>query len=386
MSLQTLIRATSQAGYRPLLVCPPGQLAERLRADCAVFALPLPWLERSRNPLRVLRLAVGWTLASFRLFQLLRHVQPDIVHANAGVSALLSCAACALAKRPLIWHQRDIVPYRLVNRIVLGFCSRMATMILATSGAVRHSLEALGISPDCIRVFYPSVKAELLQPGPSREEARAQLGISEDAAVITVVGRLVARKAQNVLLEALPYMDAVSRVCVLLVGGTPSYPGAEQEHGAYLSHLHDLADRPPLRGRVRFMGQRDDISTILAASDIFVMPSYNEPLGIVMLEACAARVPVVAAASGGPLEVIEDEVDGLLVPPGDAEALAGACNRLLSDGELRDRLVTAARRKVETQFSDVTVPARLVAAYTNVLRWSEQGGCGSVGADAGQEA
>lgn len=373
VSLQTLIWATTEAGYHPILLCPPGPLAERLGRTCEVITLPLPWLERSRNPLHLLRLVTSWMMATYRLVAIMRRRRPDIVHANAGVSALLACIACAIARRPLVWHQRDIVPPRLVNRVVLGVCARLSTMILATSGSAARSLQALGIPTDRMRVFYPCVKAEIMLATPDRATSRSQLEIPQDAVVITVVGRLVARKAQDVFLEALPHLDALDNLCALLVGSEPAYPGSHTEQAAYLHRLHDLAGAPELRGHVRFLGQRSDVSTILAATDVFVMPSYNEPLGIVMLEAFAARVPVIAAATGGPLEVIDPGVDGMLVPPGDPTALADACNRLLADPALRARLAGAARAKVESEFSELSVPDRLVRVYADVLCWAHRG-------------
>lgn len=374
VSLHLLIRCTNKIGFDPVLVGPPGSLAERLANDCVVIPLPLPWLQRSRTPVHVIQMMVGWIIATLRLVGIFRRMRPEIVHANAGVSALISCVACAFTACPLIWHQRDIVPPRLINRIVLGACSRLSTMILATSGSVAQSLEALGISRDKIRVFYPSVNAEILRASPPRRPSRAELGIADETVVITVIGRLVVRKAQDVFLESVRQLaERGVDVCALLVGAAPPDSGVTEDNMYYLERLHDLADSPALRGRVHFMGQRDDVSRILSASDILVMPSYNEPLGIVMLEGFAARVPVVAVAAGGPLEVIDNGVDGLLVPPGDAEALAEAYTTLLSDPELRARVVASARRKVEQEFSELIVPDRLAATYSDVLRWKRQG-------------
>jgi glycosyltransferase involved in cell wall biosynthesis len=386
VSLQTLIRAVREAGYRPFLVCPPGTLAERLRAHCEIITVPMPWLERSQNPGHQISMMAGWVASTYRLTRILQQVQPDIVHANSGVSALISGVACALARRPLIWHQHDVVPPRPINRIVLGVVSRLCSTILATSSAVARSLEALGIAPERIRVFYPSVRAEILRDGPPRDRARAELGISSDAAVITVIGRLVARKGQDVVLAALPHLNAAANLCVLLVGAAQATPTGEPEEVAYLDRLHRLAERPALAGHVRFLGHRDDIGTILAVSDLFVMPSHNEPLGIVILEAFAARVPVIAARAGGPLEVIEDGVDGMLVPPGDPVALAEACNRFCADAALRARLAEAARSKVEAEFNEVSVITRLADIYADVLRLGQQEHREAMASGEGQRA
>jgi glycosyltransferase involved in cell wall biosynthesis len=119
---------------------------------------------------------------------------------------------------------------------------------------------------------------------------------------------------------------------------------------------------------VHFLGHRDDVPEILAALDVLVhVPSAPEPFGRVVAEAMAVGKPVVAARAGGLPEIVEHEVTGLLVPPGDPSACAAAVLRLLADPALRARLGTAGRRRAEERFDPAAHAERVVAAYREVL-------------------
>jgi glycosyltransferase involved in cell wall biosynthesis len=131
--------------------------------------------------------------------------------------------------------------------------------------------------------------------------------------------------------------------------------------------LEALAARLGIADRVRFLGTRDDIPDLLAACDVFALPSLYEGSSLAVLEAMAARRAVIASAIGGTDELIEDGRDGLLVPPGDPEALAAALARLLNDAELRARLAANARERVEREFSRERMAARVGAAYEELL-------------------
>jgi len=135
----------------------------------------------------------------------------------------------------------------------------------------------------------------------------------------------------------------------------------------YEDELRRLADCSELRGRVTFLGFQSDIRPILAAADVLVVPSYEEPFGIVILEAMAVGTPVVAVAAGGPLDVIEDGKTGLLVPAGDISALARAIERLSNDTLLRNAMVAAASRHVRIEFSFDSLSTHLQSFYVGLL-------------------
>jgi glycosyltransferase involved in cell wall biosynthesis len=163
------------------------------------------------------------------------------------------------------------------------------------------------------------------------------------------LGRLHENKAFDVLLHAVAQVPDLA----LWIAG----------EGPLRQDLVDLTQRLGLGGRVRFLGWRDDVAALFAAADLFVCPSRHEPLGNVVIESWAHGIPVLAAASQGPLQLIEDGTDGLLVPVDDAAAMAGALTRLVADDGLRHSLGAAGRVAYEQRFTEQAV----VGAYLEFL-------------------
>ncbi|HWF24465.1 MAG TPA: glycosyltransferase, partial [Solirubrobacteraceae bacterium] len=185
-----------------------------------------------------------------------------------------------------------------------------------------------------------------------REAARAALGLTGDAPVIAVLGRISGWKGQDVLIRALAEPELTARATVGLIAGA-AWPGAEERASA----VCDLARTLGVEDRVRFTGFRDDVENVYGAADIVAVPSTApDPLPGAAIEAAAAGCVVVASAHGGLPEIISDRRTGRLVPPGDASALARAAAELLDDPGARARLGAAAAADVGERFA----PARLL--------------------------
>jgi glycosyltransferase involved in cell wall biosynthesis len=178
---------------------------------------------------------------------------------------------------------------------------------------------------------------------------RAALGTPEDAPLALALGRLHVNKAFDVLLNALAKLPRLH----LWLAGEGELRGALEQQAARLG----------LGARLRLLGWRDDVAALLAAADFLVCPSRHEPLGNVIIEAWAAGVPVVAAASEGPAALIADGTSGLLVPADDAAALAHAMERVMTDAALRTHLAAGGRAAHEAEFGE----ARVVALYRDFL-------------------
>ncbi len=183
---------------------------------------------------------------------------------------------------------------------------------------------------------------------------RAQFDTPAGAPLIVALGRLHANKAFDVLLRAL---ERVPDAFLWIAG-----------EGPLRSELEALAARLGIAARVRFLGWRDDVAALYAAGDLFVCPSRHEPLGNVVIEAWAAERPVVACASQGPAQLIADGIDGVLVPVDDAEALAAAIGRLLTEPDGARTLAAAGRRAFEDRFTEAAVVARYLEFLARVKR------------------
>lgn len=193
---------------------------------------------------------------------------------------------------------------------------------------------------------------------------RRELGIDADTLLVACVARLQRWKGQSLFLRAASAVHSVlPKAHFLVVGGTlfglePDYAMQLQEEAARLLPI----------GSVHFLGHRDDLPEILADVDVLVhCPVTPEPFGFVILEAMAMQVPVVATRGGGPEEIVRDDETGLLVSPGESDALAAAVLRSLRNSAQRQLMGLAARRRAEELFSIEAMVRRMEESYRRVL-------------------
>jgi glycosyltransferase involved in cell wall biosynthesis len=209
-------------------------------------------------------------------------------------------------------------------------------LVLANSRWTQSHLPSLlpGVPSE---VVYPPVTDRTpADRAAVRQAVRAELGTAGDAVVIVQASRLEAWKGHEVLLRALARLADLPGWECWIAGGAQR-PEEEQ----YLTGLRDQAGRSGLAARVRFLGQRADVPQLLAAADIHCQPNAGpEPFGIAFVEALYAGLPVVTAAHGGALEVV-DPTCGILLPPGDDGALATELRRLVRDADARRALGAA---------------------------------------------
>lgn len=196
--------------------------------------------------------------------------------------------------------------------------------------------------------------------------ARDKLDTPDSVPLVFALGRLHKNKAFDVLLRAIAETPATEAgdVHLWLAGDGPQR-----------GELEGLAARLGLGARVRLLGWQDDPAPFFAAADIFVIPSRHEPLGNVMLEAWMHRLPVIAAASQGPRQVIEEGVNGLLVPLDDPPALAAAIAGLVSNPKKSAALAREGRRSYERDYTEAAGVARHLALFEAVLEDAKRDGC-----------
>ena len=264
----------------------------------------------------------------------------DLLYANSPKSFLVASLAGALARRPVVWHLRDILGqghFSAANvRAVIAAANWRAARVVANSRATADAFVAAGGDPSLVTVVHNGV-----DPAPFDELApdtcrvvRAEFGIAADAFVVGCFSRLHPWKGQSVLLDA---MERLPGVHVLIAGGA-LFSG----EAPYEAELRARAALASYAGRVHVLGARDDVPRLLAACDVVVHPSVlAEPFGRVLVEAMLAGRPVVATSTGGVPEVVTDGETGVLVPPGDASALGEALHALRRDAA---RAAALARR------------------------------------------
>ncbi len=290
--------------------------------------------------------------------RIIRQHDVHLIHAAGMKGILIGRAAARSCRRPVIAHLHDRNdPGPLLawlHRRTAGSTSR----VLAISDAVAEfGRTRLGLPADWIETLYNGIDLDAFaDPDPDgRRRVRDQLGLPMDAPVVAAIGRLTREKGQDILLRAWPRLvEARPDTRLLVVGDGPERPACEA-----------LAASLGIQGSVRFLGSRDDVPDLLAAADVVAIPSREEGLSYVALEAMAAGVPVAAFATGGLREVLADDQTGRLAPAEDGAALVDAVRSLVEDPLLARRLVHAARDAVRAYSIDLHV-ARLVAIYRDV--------------------
>jgi glycosyltransferase involved in cell wall biosynthesis len=185
---------------------------------------------------------------------------------------------------------------------------------------------------------------------------RAAYDIDKGDIVVATTARIVQEKGFPYLAEAIGKMSVRRNLWFVIVG-----------EGNYLAQMKMKVRGFPNHDRVLFLGYRSDVLQILSDTDIFVMPSLHETLGISLIEAGYMGIPSVASKVGGILEVIEDQVSGILVSPADSEALAAAITYLADHPEIRSAMGKEAKRIVEEKFDPSTISRQIDALYKDML-------------------
>lgn len=286
--------------------------------------------------------------AVVRLARLLRSRRVDLIHAHGQDAAILAAAAVRLRKTPLVITRHVLeepgADWRQRARACLTLRAfQRAEVPVAVSRAAAGELSRLAHLPmDGIRVLYNGVDTAAYER-PARAPARAALcgalGLSRCARLVLLPAVLRAGKGHEVLLEALPLLrERVPGLRVLLAGTGELEPDLRQR-------AEQDADL------VRFLGHRTDMPELMAACDLVILPSRAEALPTVLMEAAAAGRPVVATPVGGVPEIVEHGRTGLLVPPGDPAALAGAISLLMRDHRRARDFGTRARSVARARFS-----------------------------------
>ncbi len=321
----------------------PGPLAEELSTAGIVTSVV---------PAGRLRQVAATTHAVRALARHIREVRPDVVLGWSPKMHLYVAPAAALARfrRPVIWWQHGVPDDNWLDRLA----TRLPARAVGCSSHASASAQA---------ELSPSRETFVVHPGiePTVDEtARPEI---DRKPCIGIVGRLQPWKGQDRFLHALAILRSAGRDVQGLVVGGDAYGLS----ASYAASLQTLAKELGLGGDVTFTGQVPVVTPFLDRMDVLVNASIDEPFGIVLLEAMAAGVPVVAVDSAGPREIVEHDRSGVLVPSAEPRALADGCARLLDDDELRSRLAAAARRQVAERFTTDVMAATFAARMRKLV-------------------
>jgi glycosyltransferase involved in cell wall biosynthesis len=287
--------------------------------------------------------------------QLIHSERPDLVHLHSrrgadiwgGIAARLTGTPCVLSRRVDNPEARWQVAFKY----------RLFDHVITISEGIRRVLLEEGLAPSRVSCVRSAVDAAPYLAPVDRAAFLREFRLPSNAIVIGMVAQLIPRKGHRYLLDAVDVLHRdYPQLQVLLFGKGPLHDELTNEVAA--RGLNDV---------VHLVGFRSDLPQWLGGLDILAHPADMEGLGVSLLQASAAAVPIVTSRAGGLPEAVEDNVSGLLIPPGDVAALTQAFRRLLDEPALRQRLGTAGRARILSQFSiDAMVDGNL-AVYRQVL-------------------
>ena len=367
-SLLSLIENLDQSRYALYaFLFEDGQFARLLRgAHVELTIARLGTIARTRNPLKLLLYCFYLLHGVLRLAWLIRRRGIDVVHANKNTLAIYAVPAARLAGAASLWHVRN--PARNFGRIGAWLVRRCGRLVFVSESVAKPFREAFPDAAGKMAIVAEGVEPSLYDAPAKGTDFRDAIRAQPGELLIGTVGRLTPWKGQDDFLRAAASLAArYPAARFLVVGDCVSSPAERSDDEAYRERLHALAAELGIADRVRFLGWREDMPGVMNALDLFVLPSHDEPFGIVLVEAMAAARPVVATAAGGVPDIARDGQEALLVPPRDPDAMAAAIARLLDDPALAASLARAARERVTAEFPLWRHAARMREVYEQLV-------------------
>lgn len=315
----------------------PGWLqAQFQRAD-----LPFALFESRRR----LDLGFVWRLRQFAL-----NTGAALFHSHLPDANAYAVSAARLAGLPVIATYHGMIGSPAAQgrseRIKLGLVRRHAQMVIAVSSPLRNQLVVSdGFAPDRVRVVHNGVDWRVFDAAASKRKVQEELGLKPGGILIGMVGNMRPAKGYSYFVRAAAIvLKEQPEAQFLIVGETEN---------SICATLEAESTALGIRNHLHILGARDDVPRLLAALDVFVLSSLSEGMSIATVEAMGAGLPVVVTRCGGPEDLVEDGISGLLVPPADESALAAKTLMLLRDSDLAARIGARARVDARRRF-DIT--------------------------------
>ena len=362
--LQSLMVNLSQEKYKLKIIAGPVKLSEeKLRTYILKNGVGIVQIHQLRRNINLINDAIAF----FRLYFIIKKEKPAIVHTHTSKAGILGRWAARWAGVPIIVH----TPH---GHIFYGYFGRLKTkfyiFLEKITAYITDKIITLTETGKNEYIMFGIAKADKFVTIPNGIEVekylncsidnlakRKELNLQSGDYLITVIARLEPVKGHMYFLRAMQEIKRqIPRVKALIAGD-----------GELRKRLEAQAKRLNILDVVSFLGTRDDILEIISTSDLIVLPSLNEGLGLVLLEAGALEKPVVATRVGGIPEIVLDERTGVLVPPKNPLALKEAIIRLAKDKDLCKRLAVAARDWIGANFSSGQMLKKYSLLYEKLL-------------------
>jgi glycosyltransferase involved in cell wall biosynthesis len=329
--------------------CPAGDLTDRLtNLGIRTYKISAPLVKFNHPLIRLFYLAI----VNLQLLLIVFREKPQIIHANSTKAVLASGLAKVMTDKKLIWHVRDLRCPRLSAKI----CRRLSSKIIAVSRAVKDRLADSGIEAKFIEVIYNGIVIEGLEA--KRKEKDLHLSVT-----FANIGQFVPWKRQLLFIEAAErFLQDGQKARFILIGDD-----IFGRDGKYKKEIVNRVKTSPFASDITIIGWQDNLASYWPQIDCLIHTADTEPFGRVIVEAMANGVPVIAAASCGPAEIITGGSTGILFDPDNIEELLKAMKTISGHRGLAHNLVINAREHIVSSFKARETAERIAKVYEELI-------------------
>jgi len=355
-SLLLLLEGLDKELFDPLVICgTEGPLIEKLKQlniRYKVVNFPKAFMRLSRSSILTPLGLISGLISISKVSRLLIHGKVDILYTNGIKCHVMGCIAAKLSGIKLIWHFRDILQKGKFRTIMQLLARVFPDRIITASKATAEQFSWPTGTLFKVKVVYNGVNLKEFYPGPPPETLCKEFNLINFDNVVGIFGMLVPLKGHKYFIEAVEKVLRTFPKSLFLIVGDEIYLTANKSHVSYGASLKVLVRKKRLNHSVKFTGYRNDVSQIMRCCDVIVLPSIHpESCPRTVLEAMACGKPVVGTMLGGTKELIENNLSGKLVKPGDAQSLAEGILSFLQDDRIRERDGLYARKQTEIYYS-----------------------------------
>jgi glycosyltransferase involved in cell wall biosynthesis len=337
-----LLQGLSKLGYRNSLVCARGSaIGQKATSYATVHQIPM---QGEMDP-RLL----------FSLLRIIRKERPNLIHVHSRRGADLwgGLAAKLTRTAAIVTRRVDNPEPPVLAHLKYGMFARIITI----SEAILRVLAAEGIPKDKLICVPSAVDPRPFQHPCEKEWFRKEFKLDAPTRAIGVIAQLISRKGHRDIIDAAPkVLNACPQVRFLFFG-----------QGPLRAHLEQLSTKRGLAGKITFAGFRNDLERILPCLSAVVHPATMEGLGVSLLQAAAAGVPIIATNRGGIPEIVQHGQNGYLLEPGDVNSITDAVVSLLKNQEMAAQFGRSGRKRVEARFSVASMVEGNVSVYHQAL-------------------
>jgi glycosyltransferase involved in cell wall biosynthesis len=356
-------------GVEPVIMCPPGPLADMaVSLGASHVGFPGTSAGLRLHPVYTTRAMVD-AVRSIRAIRWAGARGIDVVHANSMRAGLLAARARREGSPPLVVHIHDVLPPGRTAAFVRRALHRGADAAITIS---EHTTRNYSGSDGRARVhvLYNPLDVHRFDPARmDRAEARRRLGFDPDAPLVGLIAQITPWKGHDLAIRAIAEVRRAHPRARLLIAGESKFVErtTRYDNRRFERDLRTIVRDLGLRDHVEFLGEVRDVAVLIRALDVSVAPSWEEPFGRSVMESMALETYTIATAVGGPREFLEDGVDGRTLDPHDAGAWAGAIGAALADPEHRAEVGRRASEKVRRRFDRARYVERVVALYESLI-------------------